>query len=379
MPPLAGIRVLDFSTLLPGPMATLLLAEAGAQVIKVERPGGEDMRAFAPQWGNMSATFALLNRGKKSIAVDLKDEPTRDRIRDLAVKCDVVVEQFRPGVMDRLGLGYEALRKLNPKLIYCAISGYGQTGPRRDRAGHDLNYIGDAGLLALSSGPPGARTVPSGLIADIAGGAYPAVMNILLALRQRDLTGEGSFVDVSMTESLFPFMFWALAQQSVTGTTARDGGELLSGGSPRYHLYETADGKLAAVGALEQKFWLAFCEAIGLEAEYVDDLRDPARTTARVREIIASRTAAEWLPVFDAADCCCSIVQDVGAAMNDPHFAARGRFARKLVNDSGATIPALPVPIANDFREREEAAVSAPQPGADNAEFGFPPVSARRA
>jgi crotonobetainyl-CoA:carnitine CoA-transferase CaiB-like acyl-CoA transferase len=374
MPPLAGIRVLDFSTLLPGPMATLLLAEAGAEVIKVERPGGEDMRAFAPHWGDMSATFALLNRGKKSIAVDLKDASTRDRIRDLAATCDVVVEQFRPGVMDRLGLGYDALRKLTPKLVYCAITGYGQTGPRRDRAGHDLNYIGDAGLLALSSGAPGARTVPPGLIADIAGGAYPAVMNILLALRQRDLTGEGSFLDVSMTESLYPFMFWALAQQSVAGTTPRGGGELLSGGSPRYQLYETADGKLAAVAALEQKFWLAFCKAVGLEAEYVDDLRDPARTITRVRDIIASRTAAEWLPVFDAADCCCSIVQDVRAAMNDPHFAARGLFARKVVNGGGEIMPALPVPIANGFRERGDAPLSAPQPGAHNAEFGFPPV-----
>jgi alpha-methylacyl-CoA racemase len=374
MRPLAGIRVLDFSTLLPGPMATLLLAEAGAEVVKVERPGGEDMRTFAPQWGSMSATFALLNRGKKSIAADLKDPVTRDRIRDLAAQSDVIVEQFRPGVMDRLGLGYQALRKLNPKLVYCAITGYGQTGPRSDRAGHDLNYIGDAGLLALSSGAPGARTVPPGLMADIAGGAYPAVMNILLALRQRDLTGEGSFLDVSMTESLFPFMFWALAQQSVTGATARDGGELLSGGSPRYHLYETADGKLAAVAALEQKFWLAFCEAIGLEAEYVNDICDLARTIARVSGIIASRTAAEWLPVFDAADCCCSIVQDVHAAMNDPHFTARSLFARKLVNDSGGTIPALPVPIANDFRDRKNAAMSAPHPGADNVEFGLPPV-----
>jgi crotonobetainyl-CoA:carnitine CoA-transferase CaiB-like acyl-CoA transferase len=145
MRPLAGVRVLDFSTLLPGPMATLLLAEAGAEVIKVERPGGENMRGYAPQWGDVSATFALLNRGKKSIVADLKDTAARERMRALAAKCDVLVEQFRPGVMDRLGLGYESLRKLNPKLVYCAITGYGQTGPRRDRAGHDLNYIGDAG------------------------------------------------------------------------------------------------------------------------------------------------------------------------------------------------------------------------------------------
>jgi crotonobetainyl-CoA:carnitine CoA-transferase CaiB-like acyl-CoA transferase len=374
MQPLDGIRVLDFSTLLPGPMATLLLAEAGAEVIKVERPGGEDMRAFLPRWGDVSATFALLNRGKKSIAADLKDPATRDRIRDLAARCDVVVEQFRPGVMDRLGLGYAHLRASNPKLVYCAITGYGQSGPRRDRAGHDLNYIGDAGLLALSSGAPGARTVPPGLIADIAGGAYPAVMNILLALRQRDRTGEGAFIDVSMAESVFPFMFWALAQVHATDTAPRDGGGLLSGGSPRYHLYETADGRIAAVAALEQKFWLAFAQAIGLEPQFVDDLRDPAASIARVSAIIASRSAAEWLPVFDAADCCCSIVQDVSAALADPHFTARGLFARSLTDGQAASMPALPVPIANDFREREDIAASAPRPGADNAAFGFPPI-----
>jgi alpha-methylacyl-CoA racemase len=374
MRPLAGVRVLDFSTLLPGPMATLLLAEAGAEVIKVERPGGEEMRGYAPQWGGVSATFALLNRGKKSIAVDLKDGAARDRMRALAATCDVVVEQFRPGVMHRLGLGYEALRKLNPKLVYCAITGYGQTGPRRDRAGHDLNYIGDAGLLALSSGTPGQRTLPPGLMADIAGGAYPAVMNILLALRQRDSSGEGAFIDVSMTDSLFPFTFWALAQGNVTGAWPKDGGERLTGGSPRFHLYETRDGALAAVAALEQKFWLAFTQAIGLEPEYMDDRRDPARVIARVAEIIASRDAAEWTPVFDKADCCCSIVQDLHAAMSDPQFAARGLFARKLSNARGDTIPALPVPIANDFRERIDTLAAAPAPGANNAEFGFAPV-----
>src|SRR6185437_4105073 len=144
--PLAGVRVLDFTTLLPGPMATLLLAEAG----------GEDMRAYPPFWGKDGASFALLNRGKKSITADLKDDATRELVLALADTCDVVIEQFRPGVMDRLGLGYEALRRRNPRLVYCAITGYGQNGPRRDRAGHDLNYIGDAGLLSLSSGPPGS-------------------------------------------------------------------------------------------------------------------------------------------------------------------------------------------------------------------------------
>ena len=369
--PLAGIRVLDFSTLLPGPMATLLLAEAGAEVIKVERPGGEEMRSFPPYWGATSASFALLNRGKKSIAVDLKEAAACERIRAFAATCDVLVEQFRPGVMDRLGLGYETLRKLNPKLVYCAISGYGQTGPRSDRAGHDLNYIGDAGLLALSSGPPGARTVPPALIADIAGGAYPAVMNILLALRRRDATGEGAFLDIAMTDSLFPFAFWAFGQATVAGEWPKDGGERLTGGSPRYHLYETRDGAIAAVAALEQKFWLAFAQAIGLETDHVDDRRDPARTIARVGEIIASRTAAEWVPVFDAADCCCSIVQDLRGALADPQFAARGLFLHTIRNAEGRTMTALPVPVAPVFRAPAEQPSTAPELGAHNGEFGL--------
>src|SRR5579885_1879295 len=291
--PLAGIRVLDFSTLLPGPLATLILAEAGAEVIKFERPDGEDMRRFEPKWGKESVAFAMLNRGKKSVAADLKDPQVRERVLALARTADIVVEQFRPGVMDRLGLGYAAFRGANPRIVYCAISGYGQSGPRAMRAGHDLNYIGDAGLLALSSGPPGHRVVPPALTADIAGASYPAVMNILLALRQRDATGEGTFIDVSMADCVFPFMFWALGEGFATGQWPGSGTSLLTGGTPRYRLYETRDGKVACVAAIEQRFWTSFCAAIGLDRELIDDTRDRAATVKRVTEIIAAKTAAE--------------------------------------------------------------------------------------
>src|ERR1700712_5629768 len=191
MRPLEGTLVLDFSTLLPGPMATLLLAEAGAEVVKIERPGsGEDMRGYAPKWGRDSANFALLNRGKTSLALDLKSAVDRQRLQPLLERADVTVEQFRPGVMARLGLDYESVAAINPGVIYCAITGYGQTGPKRDQAGHDLNYIGDAGLLGLAMGN---GVVPPALVADIAGGAYPAVINILLALNQRERTGLGRY------------------------------------------------------------------------------------------------------------------------------------------------------------------------------------------
>ena len=370
MRPLEGIRVLDFSTLLPGPMATLLLAEAGAEVIKIERPAGEEMRHYQPRWGRDSVNFALLNRGKKSIAADLKDPAARQRILELATTADVVVEQFRPGVMARLGFGYDALNKLNPRLVYCSITGYGHTGPRRERAGHDLNYIGDTGLLALSSGVTGHRVVPPALIADIAGGAYPAVMNILLALRRRDVTGEGAFLDVAMSDNLFPFMYWAIGNGLAADAWPGDGTDLVTGGTPRYRLYETKDGKIVAAAPIEQKFWEAFTDAIGLEPALRDDRRDPKATTARVAAIIAGRTAAEWQPVFDQADCCCSIMQDARAALDDPHFRARGLFAHRLVNTEGAELVALPVPVDPSLRSPPDAA-AAPALGAHNAEFGL--------
>ena len=217
MQPLADVLVLDFTTLLPGPLATLMLAEAGAQVIKIERPGGEDMRRYEPRFDGESAMFAMLNRGKKSLVLDLKNESDRARLMPLLKRADVLVEQFRPGVMTRLGLGPKALRKINPRLIYCSITGYGQTGPRAAKAGHDINYIGHTGLLALQPGPLDRPNVPPALIADIGGGTLPAVMNILLALRQRDRTGKGATIDIAMSDAMFTFASHALAVGHITG------------------------------------------------------------------------------------------------------------------------------------------------------------------
>src|SRR5919199_2120391 len=232
--PLEGLFVLDFTTLLPGPMATLLLAEAGADVLKIERPGGEEMRHYAPRWGRESVNFALLNRGKKSLALDLKEPAARDRLRPLLERADVLVEQFRPGVMARLGLDYESVSDINPRLVYCSITGYGQTGPKRDVAGHDLNYIGDAGLLALSMGDSARPVVPPALIADIAGGGHPAGLHILLTLRERERTGRGRRLDIAMADSLFPFLYWAVGQGLATGTWPGNGDSLVTGGTPRY-------------------------------------------------------------------------------------------------------------------------------------------------
>jgi alpha-methylacyl-CoA racemase len=370
MRPLEGLFVLDFSTLLPGPLATLLLAEAGAEVVKIEPPGhGEEMRSHTPKWGRDSASFALLNRGKKSIALDLKNSVDRAKLEPLVERADVLVEQFRPGVMARLGLAYDVVARVNPKIVYCSITGYGQASPKRDVAAHDLNYIGDAGLLALSMGDPARPVVPPALIADIAGGAYPAVLNILLALEERRRTGRGRHLDVAMADNLFPFMFWAMGEGHAFGAWPANGAARLTGGSPRYALYPTKDGKVVTAAPLEQKFWDTFCDIIALEHDLRDDRKDATATKARVAEIIAADTADAWQARFAGRDCCCSIVADIADAFTDPHYVGRGVFAHVLANPEGATMPALPLPLDPGFRAPPAATVASPAVGADNKDY----------
>jgi crotonobetainyl-CoA:carnitine CoA-transferase CaiB-like acyl-CoA transferase len=370
MRPLEGLLVLDFSTLLPGPMATLLLAEAGAEVIKIERPGsGEEMRRYAPNWGRDSVNFALLNRGKRSLALDLKNPDEREKLRPLIERADILVEQFRPGVMGRLGLDYEALAAINPRLIYCSITGYGQSGPKRDVAGHDLNYIGDAGLLSLSMGSAESPVIPPALIADIAGGAYPAMMNILLALQERARTGQGRYLDVAMADNLFPFMYWAIGNGQATGVWPGNGTDLVTGGTPRYRLYPTSDGRVVAAAPIEQKFWETFCEIIDLEPRLRNDTTDPQATVVGITRIIGGVTGAEWTRRFHGRDCCCSVVASVEEAVRDEHFKARGVFAHVLAGEDGASMPALPLPIDPHFRETTGTPVAAPRLGANNEDY----------
>jgi crotonobetainyl-CoA:carnitine CoA-transferase CaiB-like acyl-CoA transferase len=350
MQPLAGLVVLDFSTLLPGPLASLMLAEAGAEVIKIERPGGEEMRSFPPQWDGESAAFALLNRGKKVVTLDLKTTEGRGAVEPLLARADILIEQFRPGVMDRLDLGFERLHKQYPRLIYCSISGYGASGPRAGEAGHDINYIGNTGLLDLQPGPIDRPVVPPMLAADIAGGSFPAVINILLALRVRDQSGQGSYIDIAMTDAMFTFAWNALAIGQARGQFPASRELPLVGGSPRYQIYPTKNGQLVACGALEQKFWSAFTAAIGLPAQFIDDRSDSRATRDAVAKLIAARTADEWRPIFAAADCCVTIVAPLSEALRDLHFVGRGLFDHQLEGRNGAIMPALPVPIAAPFR-----------------------------
>jgi len=350
--PLKGLLVLDFTTLLPGPLAALMLAEAGAEVIKIERPGGEDMRRFPPIVNGESAVYAVLNRGKEVMSLDLKSAADRETLKPLIARADIVIEQFRPGVMARLGLGYDDMRAINRKIVYCSISGYGQSGPRAQEAGHDINYIGATGLLDLQPGPPQAPVVPPAQVADIAGGSFPAVINILLALRARHQSGEGAYIDIAMTDAMFTFGWYALALGLGGGQFPKPGEIPVVGGSPRYRLYPARDGKLVACGALEQKFWEAFCGAIGLAPEFIDDKRDPQATGDAVARIIASRDGAAWAPVFAGIDCCTTIVATLEEAMRDPHFVERGLFAQRLKLGDGRDVTALPVPIDPQFRKK---------------------------
>jgi alpha-methylacyl-CoA racemase len=353
--PLEGIRVLDFSTLLPGPLATLILAEAGAHVTKIERPErGDEMRSYAPEFGADSVNFALLNRGKESVEFDLKSPEAGEVLRPLIERADILVEQFRPGVMERLGLGYDELYEVNPRLIYCSITGYGKEGPRAGVAAHDLNYVAEAGLLGLTTGADGAPAIPQALLADIGGGAYPAVINILLGLLQRERTGEGAHLDISMSDNIFTFLYWALGNGMGAGDWPKPGGELVTGGSPRYNIYRTADGRYVAAAPLEERFWQNFCDLLDLEDKLRDDSKDPEATIAAVAERIALHPARHWQERFVGHDVCCSVVRSVREAMEDEHFNSRGLFDRVVESGTdGRGIPALPVPVMREFRRPE--------------------------
>ncbi len=370
MRPLTGVTVIDFSTLLPGPLASLVLAEAGAEVIKVERPGGEAMRGFGTPFGKTTVEYTLLNRGKRSIELDLKSPGARERLAPLIARADVLIEQFRPGVMARLGLSYEALKERNPKLIYCALTGYGQSGPKSGTAGHDLNYLAETGLLRLGGDTEGNPVIPPALIADIGGGAYPVVINILLALRQREMDGRGRFLDIAMSDHLFPFQYWAQGLWEATARAPRPGGELLTGGSPRYQLYRTRDGKYLAAAPLEQRFWDNFCDAIELDPPLRQDGDDPQATKTAVAAIIQTRTASEWMQVFAGRDACVCVVADIGEAMVDPQFVSRGLFSHRA-GDENNSLTAAAVSLSPEFR-LPPATVGAPELGEANDEYLHP-------
>ena len=347
---LSDIKVLDFSTLLPGPLASLFLSEMGAEVIKVERfKLGDEMRKKTPDIDGTNVSFAILNRGKKSIEINLKNNFQNEKLKKLIKEVDIVIEQFRPGVMKRLGLDYGSIKLINPKIIYVSITGYGQEGPKSNFAGHDLNYIGDTGLLSLSMGKEDNTVVPPALIADIGAGSYPAIMNILLALRKRDLNKEGSYIDISMTDGLFTFMFWALGKGFSKNEWPQNSDYYLSGGSPRYNIYETKDKRYLAVAPIEDRFWNKFCEVIDLDITYKGQKKTDQEIIEKVTSIIKTKTSSYWDKVFQKADCCCTVVKSLKEAVGDDHFISRNLFSKKVKINDETALPSLPLPISKQF------------------------------
>ena len=307
------------------------------------------MRSYEPRFGEASANYAVLNRSKRAYGVDLKDPQQRDRVLGIAAEADVVVEQFRPGVAQRLGLGYEAVKAVNPDIVYCSISGYGPDGPHARKAGHDLNYLAEAGLLGVATDREGHPVLPVTVIADIAGGTYPAVVNILLALRQRDLTGDATHVEVSMTHNLQVLAYGYLATHQAGGGWPRPGAELLTGGSPRYHVYATADGRHVACAALEQKFWDRLIQLVGLAEIFHDDLGQERAVIAALSDRFASATARHWRSVLEGEDVCTVVVatwdEAVEAGLVD--IDAPERVATPVEDES---IPTVPSPIVPGLR-----------------------------
>jgi alpha-methylacyl-CoA racemase len=305
---LAGVRVLDLTRLLPGPFCSLLLADFGADVIKVEDLGAGDYARADPP------AFAALNRGKRSLKVDLKSAGGRDAFLRSAKGAHVVLESFRPGVMDRLGVGWEVLHELNPALVYCAITGYGQDGPLRDRAGHDLNYLARTGLLALSGELDGPPVQSAAQIADLGGGALTAAFGILAALR----SGEGQLVDVAMADGALSWLAMLAGHRE-----SRRGSLTLGGGIVCYRPYRCADGYVA-LGALEPKFFGAFCAGVG-RAELASHQFDPPGSDAHAAlvSIFLGRTRAEWEAFNVEHDCCLEPIHELDEALADPHFHAR--------------------------------------------------------
>ena len=327
MKALDGIRVLDLTRLIPGPMGSLILADLGAQVDKVEDPnGGDYYRHMPPHVGEQNVGFLALNRGKRSMILDLKHAEGRAVFERILPRYDVLFEQFRPGVLDRLGLSHATLRAKHPRLVICALTGYGQSGPLAQRAGHDLNYLARSGLLGFTGPRDRAPQPPGYQLADIAGGMWSAI-GILAALRARDATGEGALIDIAMSEGTLPF---AIAQLSAifAGGRAERGGEPLTGGIAPYGTYTTKDGRAMSLGALEPKFWRAFCEAVGIDFDMSAMLpgAHQAEWRARLEGIFAGKTRDEWAAIGQERDCCLEPVLESHELLDDPHLRARGAF-----------------------------------------------------
>ena len=351
--PLADVRVLDLSRLLPGGFCSLLLADLGADVLKVEDTGMGDYIRWAPPYygdesqqelGTRSSLYLALNRGKRSVRLDLKREAGREALLRLVERYDVVLDGFRPGVLDKLGVGYERLRESNPAVVYCAITGYGQDGPYAQRAGHDMNYLGLVGLLGLTGAKDGPPVQSGGQIADLGGGALMAAFGVMAALHERRRSGEGQMVDVSMADGALSWLALVAGRYFCEGEVPRRGEQQLAGGLLCYYPYEVADGWVTC-GALEPKFWAAFCNGAGrpdlVEAQFEAPGSDAWR---QVAEVFRSRSREEWRAFNDEHDCCIEPVLDLDEALDSE--LVRGREMVTAIEQPGlGSVRQLGVPV----------------------------------
>ena len=356
--PLRDVRVLDLSSNLPGPLLTRILADLGAEVIKVEPPRGEGLRHMPPASGGVGLTFGGLNAGKDSLAIDLKKPEGVAIVLEIAAQCDVFVEAFRPGKVAALGLGPEVLHGVNPRLVICSLSGYGQVGERAQAAGHDINYLATAGVLGLF-GPAGSPPlVPGVQVADVGGGSLPAAIGVLGALMERERTGRGRHLDISLTRGAVAFGAVAMGAASGGHVDARGAG-LLTGGAPCYRCFETADGRHVALGALEPRFFSAFCQLAGRPDLADQGFRwgaDAEPIVAELDTLFRTRTAADWLALTDGHDVCLTMVRTPEEALSDPALAG---VIRQV---GGFTVVSTHVGAPTEAPERGPSALGADAP-----------------
>ncbi len=326
--PLRGLRILDFTRLYPGPLATMMLGDMGAEVIKIEDLSSPDyMRFYPPYVNGESAGYLAVNRSKRSLALNLKADGGRDIFWRLVRRSDVVIEPFRPGVLDNMGLGYEKARDINSGIIYVSLTGYGQSGPYAGHAGHDINFIGYAGILAATGSSRTGPVIPGPQLGDIAGGAYMTVIATLAALTARHATGLGQKVDVAMLDGLLPLMTLQAAHGWATGESFAPDEAPLSGGLACYGVYSCSDGKFMALGILEEKFWKKFCKMAlrpDWEGQFLVRGDDALRLRGEIAELFITKTRDEWAHIAAGADICLTPVLSVNELDEDEHIRARG-------------------------------------------------------
>ena len=338
---LKGLKVLDLTRLLPGPFCSMILADYGAEVLKIEAPSeGDYLRSWAPLVDGVSAFFLAVNRNKRSLTLNLKEEEGRKLFKKLLLEYDVVLESFRPGVMERLGCGFQELIALKPNLIYCSISGYGQSGPQALKAGHDLNYMAETGVLQTTS----SREIPalSGIqVADVAGGALYAVSAVLAAYIRVLKGGRGACLDISMTDGLVSMLPLLSAYHYTLGLEPGPDTTIFNGQLACYHIYRTRDDREIALGALEEKFWQNFCRAIDRDDLLKGDHHDLARQEELKKEleaIFAARDAEQWQTLLAGRDTCCEVLRTMTEVHADPHFEERGMFWRLPLENGGELV-----------------------------------------